>query len=96
LVTVRITNQESGSAEITEIEFEEQLTVTPKSEVAPGETFGTTTPVPASVMQIAINAESADGGAQGTGDVPTSFTSISVTRDIPEDRVLEISLLGDS
>ena len=95
-MTVRIRNQESESIEITEIDFEGQVTVTPKSEVAPGETFGTTTPVPASVTQVTINVESADGGAQGTGDVSTSFTSTSITRDIPEDRVLEISILGGS
>ena len=96
LVTVRITNQGTESVEITEIDFEGQRTVTPESEVAPGETFDTTTPVPASVTQVTINAESTDGGAQGTDDVSTSFTSISVTRDIPEDRVLEISILGGS
>ena len=95
-VTLRITNQGAQPIEITEIDFEDRVALTPGAQIGIGNTFETTTSVPESVETVTIKARPADGGAQGTGDVSTSFTSISVTRDIPEDRVLEISILGGS
>lgn len=96
LVTLRITNRGTQPIEITEIDFEDRVTLTPGAQIGLGETFETTASVPESVETVTISAEVADGGDQDTDGISASFTSIEVTRDIPEDRILEISLLGGS
>lgn len=95
-VTLQIKNRGTQPIEITEIDFEDRVTLTPGAKIGIGKTFETTTSVPESVETVTIKAEPADGGRQGTDDVSTSFTSITITRDIPEDRVLKISILGGS
>jgi hypothetical protein len=95
-VTVRIKNAGTRAIEIAEINFEGRVIIQAESELNPGGTFETTTSVPQSVETVTIAAETTDSRGQDTNEVSASFTSIEVTRDIPEDRVLEISILGGS
>lgn len=85
-VTVRVTNQGTEPVTVT-IDFGEQVTLTPEDNVDAGETFETTTQVPASVTSVTVTAEPADGDGGG-------FSSVSATRQIPADRVLELGVLS--
>jgi hypothetical protein len=90
-VTVEVVNQASKQVEITTIEFGNELTISPESEIAAGDSFETTRKVPASVAEATISAEFAPDSLGPTPDP----TSIEATRDIPPNGTLEISISGE-
>jgi hypothetical protein len=85
-VTVRVTNQGTEPVTVT-VDFGEQVTPTPEANIAVGETFETTTQVPASVTSVTVIAVATIGVGGG-------FNSVSATRQIPADGVLELGLFS--